>query len=166
MLTMILAIIMAIVLFVLVFAICVAFEETTLIRVISKVVVMPAFATLVYYYAPKTSSVLAMTMLAGLIITMLYMVLWWAWEGSSVKEFVLFFLTDLLLCLIATETAVRVIDLTSIRVVVGLVRAIPTVVFIISIGYFIADMVWFHKGLKSDDFDPYEYLDEDEVGGE
>ena len=165
--TMVFAIVVAIVLFVLVFAICVAFEETTLIRVISKVVVIPAFATLVYYYAPKTSSVLAMTMLAGLIITMLYMVLWWAWEGSNAKEFVLFFLTDLLLCLIATETAVRVIDLTSIRVVVGLVRAIPTVVFIISIGYFIADMIWFKKNLKSEDFDASDYLtDEEMVGGE
>lgn len=139
-----------------------SFEDKIPLAVI-RMVILSVVTGLSCYYETIVSPIFAMLLLTAMLIIMVFMVVWWMCDGSTIKELIFFILLDLLYLLVAQGAAVRIIDLTESQIIIGLVRVLPVVVFIISIGIFIADMIWFRKDLESEDFDPSDYI---EVGGE
>ena len=93
---------------------------------------------------------------------MLYLVFWWRENGSALIELLDVGLVDLLLALVGCSAAARIVDITSARVAVGIVRVLPLIAFIISVGYFITNMIIFKEWLDSEEFDPDEFLDGNE----
>lgn len=95
---------------------------------------------------------------------MIYVVIWWSQEGSAIKEFLIFVVIDAILASTAASGIARIYDLTEIRWVIGILKAIPWILYVMSVGYFLFDIIQFKQDLGSEDFDPYDYLDEEEVG--
>lgn len=139
-----------------------SFEDEVPLAVI-RMAILSVVTGLCCYYETLVSPTFAMLLLAAMLIIMVFMVVWWLSAGSTIKELIFFSLLDLLYMLVAQGAAVRILDLTDNGIIIGVVRVLPVAVFIISVGCFIADMIWFRKELESDEFDPSDYL---EVGGE
>lgn len=95
--------------------------------------------------SPKVPALVAMPLhLLTIIVMMVYMICWFNENGSTAMEFIDTLLVDLLLLLAGCSAAARVysIDfLATIKPVVAIIRAIPFVIFGISIVLMIFHMV-------------------------
>lgn len=138
------------------------FEDNIPMAVI-KMLVLASVTGLCCYYETAVKPMYAMLMLVAMIIAMIYMIIWWMYDASDIKELIFFILLDIIFAFVAQGAAARVLDLTDNGIVIGIVRVLPAAVFVVSVGCFIADMIWFRKDLRSADFDPSDYV---EVGGE
>ena len=107
--------------------------------------------------APRVPAWLAMIYLAMILFFMALMAVWWSYNGSAIKEMIVFILTDSLLMWTGMAAADRVLDLTSSWWVTGLVRALPKVALVLSIGFFIYDMISFREDLRNGKIDPDDY---------
>lgn len=114
---------------------------------------------LVVAAAPKVSAIFAMVLLAPIIAMMVYLLLWWDMNGSTVVELITVAAVDIFLMLAGSSAAARILDLASTKWVVGLIRAIPTTIFLLSIGFYIFNMMVFREWLNSEEYDPDEVLD-------
>ena len=118
-------------------------------------------------FAPKLPVALGLLLTIPALAMMVYMILYWSANGSTVSELLLTILVDVMLMWTGFSAASRIHDLTSIYWVVGIVRVLPVVVFFISAGFFIYNFLYFREWINSDEFDPDEYgEDEDEDEGE
>lgn len=131
-------------------------------------VVMNVFVTTIpvgfcFYWATGVFPVWGVILGALTCVVMIYMMVWWAQEGSSIKEFLLFVVIDFLLASIAASGIARIHDLTEARWLIGLLTAIPWILLVMSIGYFLFDIIKFKEDLKPENFDPTDYLEEEEV---
>ena len=117
-------------------------------------------AGLCLYWSSKAPAVIAILLGMAMLIAMIYIAIWWSADGSDVREFLVFVVIDLMLTWISLSGIARVYSLTEIRVITGLLMAIPKIFFVMSIGYFLYDMIGFRSDIKSEDFDPYDYLDD------
>lgn len=113
-----------------------------------KAVVCGFAVAIFYYYADKLSAPLALVMMAAMLALMVYLILWWKDEASNVKELIVFVLLDSLLSLVAKSLAMRSYDIFSARWLIGIFTALPTMMLLVSLGIFIADMIWFRERLK------------------
>lgn len=116
-----------------------------------------------FYWATGVFPVWGVILGALTCVVMIYMMIWWTEEGSSIKEFLLFVVIDCLLASIAESGIARIIDLAESRWLIGLMTAIPWIILVMSTGYFLFDIIKFKEDLGSEDFDPTDYLEE-EVG--
>ncbi len=107
-----------------------------------------ALAAIITTVASKVPAWIAMLLLLVVLAMMGYLVLWWMENGSIKRELVAFAIMMLVLWQIAMANAVRIIGITSIGWLIGSIRSIPTIVFFMSIGYMIADMIWFRGKMK------------------
>ena len=153
--------IVAIVVFCLMWSASRRFGETLRFRLFESVafgVVAGLFTAL----SPKVPGWVAMVFLLVELMIMVYIVLWWKMNGSTISELINVTLIDLLLMLTGLSSAARILSITDNRYVVGIVRALPIVAFIISLGIFIVDMVVWSEMKESEDFEPDDYLTGDE----
>lgn len=98
--------------------------------------------------APKVPFFLG-PVLTLIVFTMMgYVLYWWRQNGSNFKEMIIFVLIDLFLMLLANAAIVRTHGVIKIQWVNGLIESIPQVFFLMSIGYFVANMIWFHERLE------------------
>lgn len=104
------------------------------------------------YLAPKVPAGIAMLLLILMLATMGYMVYYWMENGSTVKELTLISGIDTMFHLVALSCAARIWDLTSWKWLSHFVTWLPTATLVISIGFFIANMIWFHESLERGDF--------------
>ena len=112
--------------------------------------------------SPKVPGWVAMVFLLTELVLMAYIVVWWKINGSTIPELINVTLIDLLLMLTGLSSAARILAITENRYVVGVIRALPIVAFIISLGIFIVDMVVWSEKKESEDFEPDDYLTGDE----
>jgi len=89
-------------------------------------------------------------------------VVWWKINGSTIPELITIALVDLILMQVGQSSAARILAITENRYVVGTVRALPIIAFIISLGIFIVDMIVWSEKKESEDFEPDDYLIGDE----
>lgn len=105
-----------------------------------------ALLTIIFFAtASKVPIIVAMLFLIVALAMMGYMIWWWIEDGSTVRELVSFILVDFLLMLIAKALAIRVLDTVIPRWIAGIITALPSVVFVVSVGLFIANMIWFRE---------------------
>ena len=108
------------------------------------------FMTLINTIAAKVPAWLGLIFYVAMLAVMGYMIYWWMEEGSTVKELITFAVIMLLMMLVTKACGARIYDITSIRWITGIINSIPTIVFLMSVGYMVADMIWFHENLKTD----------------
>lgn len=103
--------------------------------------------TLINTIASKGPAWLAIILYVIMLAVMGYMIYWWMQEGSNIKELITFAVMMLLFTLVTKGCGARIYDITSMGWLRGIINSIPTIVFLMSIGYMIADMIWFHAEL-------------------
>ena len=99
------------------------------------------------YTTMKAPAALAVLFVPVMGLAMLYMYLWWNEEGSSVKELLIFLAMDLVIAVVLNNAAGRVQDLTTIKWLNGIARSLFAISLLISLGFMIADMIWFKDEL-------------------
>lgn len=109
-------------------------------------------------FSPKINPYTSMILLLVTLAAMIYMVAWWALEGSTPKEAILFTWIDFLWALVGGASAARISDLTTIRIVVIIIKVVPWAGFFLSIGFFFFNMSCWKEEINSEDFDPNIYL--------
>ena len=119
---------------------------------------------LVTMLSPKVFPVIAMIFLIAILMLMVYVIFWWRINGSTVKELIIVSLADLMMMLTGQSAAARILDITSIRWIAGVIKVLPTVAFILSVGFFISNMIYWKGFLESDDFDPDAVIEKLEQG--
>ena len=112
------------------------------------------------YWAPKAPAVIAIILGVAMMIAMIYIAIWWSADGSDIKEFLVFLVIDSMLAWISLSGVARVYSLTEVKWITGLIMAAPQIFCVMSLGYFLFDMIGFRSDVKSGDFDPYDYLDD------
>lgn len=118
---------------------------------------------LVVALAPKVPALLALSVFLFLIGFLMAYVVWWWWEnGSTVPELVNVGLVDLMLMWAGSSAAGRVASITDTGWAIGLVRSLPGMIFLISLGAMICNMLYFNEWVNSEEFDPDRYLDGNE----
>lgn len=115
---------------------------TTLIRA----AIFFAVPFLCNYFAPRLATPVAVSVLLGLstLGLMAYLVYWWKENGSTIKELVVTIFIDAVLSMLANAAFSRCYDLNWLRGIIGFVMAVPYIVLFMSIGYFIANLIWWH----------------------
>ncbi|MBR3324398.1 hypothetical protein IKG24_02615 [Candidatus Saccharibacteria bacterium] len=91
----------------------------------------------------------AMLMLFLGLLVVVVLAIRWLLSGSTVKELIFFVILDLLLMLGNMQAAARIYDLTSKAVLLGLVEVLPEIFFLVSVAFFIANMIWFRDHLEN-----------------
>ena len=115
-------------------------------------IAMSVIIAIVGYLAPKVPAEVAMLLLVVVLAAMGCMVYYWMENGSAAKELILISVIDTLFHLVALSCAARIWDLTSWRWLGHFVTWLPTATLVISIGFFIANMIWFHESLERGDY--------------
>lgn len=113
-------------------------------------------------FSPKVPAWLAMCFLFAVLLAMFAIAVWWDANGSTIRELLIVAFIDLIFTLVGSSAAARILDLSSARVLVGIVRVLPGAAFVLSIGFFISDMIAYREWRESEDADPDEYLRGDE----
>lgn len=99
-------------------------------------------------FSPRIQPGSAMLLLALGIILVIVLCVKWFIVGSTIKELVFFTLLDLLLMWNNLAAAARIYDIASTKLAIGVVMAIPKIAFVLSVGFFIANIIWFKDHLK------------------
>lgn len=122
---------------------------------IGRPVTLALACAIAFAAAGKVPIVLAVLLTILLLAIMGYMIVWWHEDGSSVKELINFAIVDLLLAMVAWTTSLRIYDWPIPRWLVGIFVSLPKMVFVLSIGYAIANMFWFKAALRTGNFSPF-----------
>ena len=100
------------------------------------------------WIASKVPAWLALILFLVTLAAFAYLVYWWMEQGSTWKELATFILMALLLSMVSSATVVRIRDICSIRWLIGTMESIPMIVFLMSIGYMIANYIWYRYDSK------------------
>lgn len=95
------------------------------------------------YFAPILPAVISVVLVVAVFLMMYWLAVIWHEEGSDFNELVYAIAIDILLVLVGSSLAARILDVTSIKWICGLVKVLPGAGFLLSVGYFIFDMVAF-----------------------
>lgn len=126
------------------------FEEEDTKKVATRATTIGILYAVIYATVGKTPAWLAMIMLIISFAVMGYLIYWWNQEGSTVKELVVFILLNVLILWgLAMPAAAAIRDITQIGWVIAVVESLPKMLFIVSVGYFIANMIWFRQELDT-----------------
>ncbi|MBO7657394.1 hypothetical protein J6S55_02035 [Candidatus Saccharibacteria bacterium] len=106
------------------------------------------FTWLISRFSSKVSPEIAMLLLALGVIMVVVLIVRWFIGGSTIKEAITFIVLDLLLMLTNLQAATRIYDLSSKSGVRGVVVSIPKIFFLLSIAFFILDMIQFKDHLR------------------
>ncbi|MBQ8985022.1 hypothetical protein IJ076_00470 [Candidatus Saccharibacteria bacterium] len=145
------------------------FEESKF-RTITTMIAIGGAGLLVNLFSSIVPIAVAMVLAAVVLAFMGYLIFWFAKNGSSAIEVLAFTVMSFLLSLVGKAAAVRCIDTLWPRPIVGLIiAALPTALFIVSVGIYIASALWFRAEMEEieefcDDDEDEEY--DDEEGGE
>lgn len=137
------------------------FGERPLIRRV-RAVALAVMIGIVTAFSPKVSTFLAMIFLLAMVVGVIYFVAWWSMEGSEIRELIIFGIIDGIWAASAESAAVRILDMTEIGWVIGIVRAVPLIMLLLSFGFFIFNMICWREEINSEDFEPDDYLNGDE----
>lgn len=146
------------------------FEESKF-RTITTMIAIGGAGLLVNLFSSIVPIAVAMVLAAVVLAFMGYLIFWFAKNGSSAIEVLAFTVMSFLLSLVGKAAAVRCIDTLWPRPIVGVITALPTALFIVSVGIYIASALWFKAEMEEieefcdDDEDEDEEYD-DEEGGE
>lgn len=144
----------------LVFAISLKFEEKMQMAA-TKAVIAGVLSAIVSNFSRKVPAIIAVTLFLAIGLTMmLYLVFWWIQNGSDMRELIYFIVLDCLLSLVVRGAAIRIIDIINVRALVGLVRALSSTILMLSIGFFIANKIWFSENLNRSFMDDKEETEE------
>lgn len=125
------------------------FEEENSKEIMIRAGVAFLLYIIVYATIGKAPAWLAMIMLLIPLAMMGYLIYWWYQEGSTVKELIAFMLLDVLILWgLAMPAAASILDITQ-GWVAAIVMSLPKIVFIVSVGFFIANMIWFKEEMNS-----------------
>ena len=121
------------------------FFEENFVKMVVRAAVFGILYAVIYITVPKTPVWLAMIMLAVTLAMMGYLVHWWRQEGSAIKELVAFIALDLLITWgLGMPSAAAILDVSQ-GVLAMMLIAVPRMVCLLSIGYFVANLIWFRK---------------------
>lgn len=123
------------------------FEEGTLEMTV-KALIFGALYIVIYCTVSRAPSAIALIELLVTLVMMAYLVYWWYKEGSDIKELVLFIVLDLILMRLANAAAIRIIDVTDSKFLIGFVTWLPKMMLVVSIGYFVSNKIWWYCDLK------------------
>lgn len=87
--------------------------------------------------------------LAGIML-MLGFLVWWTKSGSAIKELLVFIVLDFLVMLAIRPASARLVGNQN-SLLGAILRSVPSMLFIMSIGYYIANMIWFKVSLRGGD---------------
>lgn len=118
-----------------------------------KSVLFAALAAVLYALASKAPAWLAMLFLIMLLVMMIDVVRLFNSNGESIKEIAVCVILELALTFMAAANAARILDITTLRGIVGFVRIFPWVAFVISVTDFIIARMSFNEWIKSSKFD-------------
>ena len=99
----------------------------------------------------KAPAVLAVLFLPVMITMMIYMIGWWAEEGTTFKQLIMFVAIDLILALVLNNTAMRVRDIVRIKWLTAITDCVFAVAMILSVGFMLAEMIWFQEAISDED---------------
>ena len=122
------------------------FEELTELTV-KRAVISGAVLAVANYTIIKAPALLAVLFIPVAIMGLVYTYLWWKEEGSSIVEMLAFMVINLVIAVVLNNASTRVMDLTSIRWINGVARSLFAISLIMSLGFMIADMIWFRMEL-------------------
>lgn len=123
------------------------FEEGTM-GMTAKALIFGTLYIVIYCTVSRVPSAIALIELLVTLVMMAYLVYWWYKEGSDIKELVLFIVLDLILMRLANAAAIRIIDITDSKFLIGFVTWLPKMMLVISIGYFVGNKIWWYCDLK------------------
>jgi hypothetical protein len=135
-------------------------EPVLIIRV--RAVALAVMVGIVTAFSPKVPTFLAMIFLLAMVAGVIYFVAWWSEEGSEIRELIIFGIIDGIWAASAESAAARILDMTEIGWVIGIVRAVPLIALLLSFGFFIFNMICWREEINSEEFDPDDYLNGDE----
>lgn len=93
---------------------------------------------------PKTPVGVAIFLGVIIVALMIYMIYWWNKEGSSVKELIATIVIDIFLAIVSNTALARFYDLKMPRAVLGVIMAIPMMLLVLSVGYCVANLIWWY----------------------
>lgn len=118
--------------------------------VIVKSLIWGAAVGFINRLAPYVQPVAVNVIFAFIVVgAMAYMVLWWISDGSTIKEMIAFIVIEWLLKTVLKANIVKFAATLETSWLAKLMMAIPAVIFVITIGIFVANYIWFHQELNS-----------------
>ena len=124
-----------------------SFDETKLQRWLEAPIVGIIMAVF-FATASKVPIWLAMLFLGVTLAIMVLGIWWWKANGSTIKELIFFLLLLAVITPIGKSLAVRCFDWPIPRWTAGLIASLPDVACVISVGFYIANMIWFKISLE------------------
>ena len=100
------------------------------------------------FLAIKLPAFLAILLIPVGMAAMVWMFLYWREEGSTFKEALLFFATNLVIAFVLNNATLRVRDLVNIRWLTAMFESLSAVAVVVLLGFLVADMVWFQLFLN------------------
>lgn len=106
--------------------------------------------TLIAFISSKVPAWASMILFVVTLAMMGYLIWWWRENGSTKKELLIFVLMMAFLSIVSKGAISRIWDITSIKVLIAILESIPGICFFLSVGYMIANMIWFHAELEKE----------------
>ena len=100
------------------------------------------------FLAIKLPAFLAILLIPVGVAAIVWMFLYWREEGSTFKEALLFFATNLVIAFALNNATLRVRDLIKVHWLTTIFESLATVAIVLLLGCIIADMVWFQLFLN------------------
>ncbi len=116
----------------------------------SRAGIFGVIVTLVAFLSSKVPAWISMILFVVTLAMMGYLIWWWRENGSTKKELAIFVLMMCFLTIVSKGAIVRIRDLMSVKVVIAIFESIPGIMFFLSVGYMIANMIWFHAELEKE----------------
>ena len=173
----ILSLIVTLVVAALIFSNCKRFGEGKEV-ILVKVIIYGLLSGVINFLAPKVPIFIAVPFFYVIVLALMgYLIYWWHQEGSNVPELLTHSGIMFILMLIGKSAAARVIDTNLPRGLIGVLNGAPLMLFVVGVGFFAADAIWFNLELESlpegnvdtdttSDDSEDEYWEVEEEGGE
>lgn len=123
------------------------FFEEKLAVLVKRALIAGVVLAIANYTTIKAPAILAVFLVPVAVLGLVYTCLWWHDEGSRVVELLAFMVMNLIIAVVLNNAAIRVIDLTGIRWIIGFAKSLFAISLIMPLGFMIADMIWFRHEL-------------------
>lgn len=101
------------------------------------------------FLAIKLPAFLAILLIPVGIAAIAWMLMYWREKGSTFKEALVFFATNLVIAFALNDATLRVRDLIQIHWLTAMFESLATVAIILLLGCLVADMIWFQLFLNN-----------------
>ena len=109
----------------------------------TKAIILGLLVGAVSYFTPKLPVFFSLIFFVIMIGVLIYLMRWWKRDGSTVKEMIPFVLLAILSTIVLAQTTAMLASALRGTFWAALLPAIPTVMLIITIGYFIVSMLFY-----------------------